>query len=234
MKNLVVSGASRGIGKAIVLHFAKAGWNVAFCSRNVDNLNHLKDACEQLNREGRFLGFQCDVSQAEEVKIFAAAAQDFLGSVDVLVNNAGVFLPGQVHEMSDEDFDSMMQTNVYSAFHLSKALIPEMKKYRIGHIFNMSSIAGLMAYPNGGAYNVSKHALTGYSKTLRDELKAYGIRVTGIYPGAVLTDSWAGVDLPEERFMSPEDIAQTIWDIHHLSPRTVVEDIVLRPQLGDI
>lgn len=234
MKNLVVSGASRGIGKAIVLHFAQAGWNVAFCSRNMDNLLALRAACEALNAEGKFLAFSCDVSKAEEVKIFAAAAQDFLGTVDVLVNNAGVFLPGHIHEMTDEDFNSMMLTNVYSAFNLTKSLVADMKKLQSGHIFNMSSIAGLMAYPNGGAYNVSKHALTGFSKTLRDELKEYGIRVTGIYPGAVLTDSWAGVDLPENRFMSPEDIAQTIWDIHHLSERTVVEDVVLRPQLGDI
>lgn len=234
MKNLVVSGASRGIGKAIVLHFAQAGWNVAFCSRNMDNLSTLKQTCEAKNPEGNFLAFQCDVSKSEEVKIFAAAAQDFLGTVDVLVNNAGVFLPGQIHAMSDDDFDLIMHTNVYSAFELSKALVPDMKKLNSGHIFNMSSIAGLMAYPNGGAYNVSKHALTGFSKTLRDELKEFSIRVTGIYPGAVLTDSWAGVDLPEERFMSPEDIAQTIWDIHHLSERTVVEDVVLRPLLGDI
>jgi hypothetical protein len=98
----------------------------------------------------------------------------------------------------------------------------------------MSSIAGLMAYPNGGAYNVSKHALTGYSKTLRDELKEFNIRVTTIYPGATLTDSWSGVDLPESRFMPPNDIAQSIWDVYQLSDRTVVEDIVLRPQLGDI
>ena len=98
----------------------------------------------------------------------------------------------------------------------------------------MSSIAGLIAYPNGGAYNVTKHALTGYSKTLREELKTFGVRVSTIYPGATLTDSWAEADLPEERLMRPEDIAKSIFDIYGLSDRTVVEDIVLRPQLGDI
>ena len=143
-------------------------------------------------------------------------------------------MPGNVHDMEAADFELMMRTNIISAFTLTKALVGEMKKYKEGHIFNMSSIAGFMAYPNGGAYNVSKHALTGYSKTLRDELKPFNIRVTTIYPGATLTDSWSGVDIPESRFMPASDIAQSIWDVHQLSKRTVVEDIVLRPQLGDI
>ena len=234
MKNIVVSGASRGIGKAIVLHFAKAGWNVAFCSRSQDKLDALKDELDSLELGGNYLAFACDMSVQEEVKIFAAAATDFLASVDVVVNNAGVFLPGSVHDMNGDDFELMMQTNVSSAFTLTKALVGDMKKTKVGHIFNMSSIAGLMAYPNGGAYNVSKHALTGYSKTLRDELKEFHIRVTTIYPGATLTDSWSSVDLPESRFIPAEDIAQSIWDVYQLSDRTVVEDIVLRPQLGDI
>lgn len=234
MNNIVVSGASRGIGKAIAVHFAQAGWNVAFCSRSQDKLDSLKIELEKVNATGRFLAFACDMSKQDEVEIFAAAAADFLGSVDILVNNAGVFLPGNVHDMEAADFELMMRTNIISAFTLTKALVGEMKKYKYGHIFNMSSIAGFMAYPNGGAYNVSKHALTGYSKTLRDELKPFNIRVTTIYPGATLTDSWSGVDIPESRFMPASDIAQSIWDVHQLSKRTVVEDIVLRPQLGDI
>ena len=234
MNNIVLSGASRGIGKAIALHFAQAGWNVAFCSRSQDKLDSLKKELEKLNPKGSYLAFSCDMSKQDEVEIFAAAAADFLGKVDVLVNNAGVFLPGNVHDMEGKDFELMMRTNISSAFTLTKALVGEMKKYKVGHIFNMSSIAGFMAYPNGGAYNVSKHALTGYSKTLRDELKPFNIRVTTIYPGATLTDSWSGVDIPESRFMPASDIAQSIWDVHQLSNRTVVEDIVLRPQLGDI
>lgn len=234
MKNLVISGASRGIGKAIVLHFAKAGWNIAFCSRNSDNLLALEKELEAINPKQKYLAYTCDVAIQAEVKAFGKAAEAFLGNVDVLINNAGVFIPGQVHNLDDAAFELLMLTNVSSAFTLTKTLVGKMMQRKQGHIFNMSSIAGLSAYPNGGAYNVSKHALTGFSKTLRDELKTHGVRVTSVYPGATLTDAWAGVDLPEERFMKPEDIAKSIFDIYALSERTVVEDIVLRPMLGDI
>jgi len=234
MKNILVSGASRGIGKAIVIKFANEGWNVAFCSRNETNLKALQQEINILNPNVKAFYKVCDVENQNEVKAFAEAAQNEFRHFDILVNNAGTFIQGNIHDLSDEDFNSMMQINLHSAFTLTKALVGNMKSNKKGHIFNMSSIAGYLAYPNGGAYNVSKHALTGFSKTLRDELKEFGIRVSTIYPGATLTDSWAGADIPEERFMKPEDIAQTIFDIYNLSERTVVEDIVLRPQLGDI
>lgn len=234
MKNMVISGASRGIGKAIAQKFAREGWHVAFCSRNLDRLNTLKAELETLNPNGKYLAFVCDVSNQESVRDFAEAAQAFLGEIDIIMNNAGVFIPGNVHDMNVDDFQKIFTTNVTSAFTLTKALIGPMKARKNGHVFNMSSIAGFMSYPNGGAYNVSKHALTGYSKTLRDELKEFGVRVSTIYPGATLTDSWAAAELPEERLMRPEDIAKSIYDIYMLSDRTVVEDIVLRPQLGDI
>ena len=234
MKNLIVSGASRGIGRAIALHFASEGWNVAFCSRSMDKLLALEKELEAIHPQGRFLAYVCDVSNQKDLKDFAHEAENFLGDIDVLVNNAGIFLPGTVHEMDEETFTKLMYTNVTSAFTLTKAIVVGMKKRKQGHIFNMSSIAGLLAYPNGGAYNVTKHALTGYSKTLRDELKTFGVRVSTVYPGATLTDSWAQANLPEERLMRPEDIAKSIYDIYGLSDRTVVEDIVLRPQLGDL
>lgn len=234
MKNLLISGASKGIGRAIVELFANKGFNVAFCSRSRENLDVLKESLQKLYPEQRFLAFVCDVAKAKEVQNFAHKVIEEFGQIDVLVNNAGVFIPGNLNDMSSDDFKLILETNVYSAFELCKAIVPNMIKNRAGYIFNMSSIAGLSAYPNGGAYNVSKHALTGYSKTLRNELKEHNIKVSTVYPGATLTDSWSGVDLPEERFMPAEDIAKIIFDIFTLSDRTVVEDIVLRPQLGDI
>lgn len=234
MKNLVISGASRGIGKAIVQHFAKEGWNVLFCSRNPENLSKLEKELTTKFPNQFFKGIVCDVSKAEDINIFADTCKSHFSTIDVLINNAGVFIPGDIHSISNEDLDQMMRTNVYSAIQLTSLLLPSMNEAKKAHIFNMSSIAGLEAYPNGGAYNVTKHALTGFSKTLRNELKQKEIAVSTIYPGATLTDSWAGVDLPKERFMPAEDIAQSIWDIYQLSNRTVVEDIVLRPMLGDI
>ncbi|HHM20936.1 MAG TPA: SDR family NAD(P)-dependent oxidoreductase, partial [Bacteroidetes bacterium] len=103
-----------------------------------------------------------------------------------------------------------------------------------GHIFNMCSIASLIAYPNGGSYTISKFALLGFSKVLREEMKDKGIKVTSILPGATWSASWAGVDLPKSRLMQPRDIARAVWCAWQMEPSAVVEDIVIRPQLGDL
>jgi hypothetical protein len=98
----------------------------------------------------------------------------------------------------------------------------------------MCSIASFTAYKNGGSYAITKFALLGFSKSLREELKESGIRVTAVMPGATLTSSWEGVELPEERFMKPEDVAEVIFNAYFISERSVVEEIIIRPQLGDI
>jgi short-subunit dehydrogenase len=103
-----------------------------------------------------------------------------------------------------------------------------------GHIFNICSVASLLALPGGGSYTVTKFAMLGWSKALREELKKAGVKVTSILPGATWSDSWKGVDLPENRLMQATDIANTLWSAYQLSPSAVVEDIVLRPQLGDL
>jgi len=103
-----------------------------------------------------------------------------------------------------------------------------------GHIFNICSVASITAYPNGGSYSISKFALLGMSKVLREELKASGIKVTAVLPGATWSASWAGVDLPEERLMKASDIADSIYAASLLSPAAVIEEIIIRPQLGDL
>ena len=126
----------------------------------------------------------------------------------------------------------MLNTNLYSAYHLSRGLLSLLKPG--SDIINICSVASLKPYPGGGSYGISKYAMLGFSQNLREELKDAGIRVTAVMPGATLTDSWAGVELPEERFIPAEDVAEAVCNAIRLSPRTVVEDIVLRPQLGDI
>jgi short-subunit dehydrogenase len=150
----------------------------------------------------------------------------------VLINNAGVFIPGALAEEEDGHLELMVETNLYSAYYLTRALLPSMLKRRKGHIFNMCSIASLHAYPNGGSYSISKYALLGFSKNLREETKDQGIRVSSIMPGATWSASWEGVDLPEERLMKAEDVAIAVWSAWSMSPQAVMEDIVLRPQLG--
>ena len=153
---------------------------------------------------------------------------------DVLVNNTGIFLPGSIHNEPEGNFEFMMHTNLFSAYYLTRAFVNEMMARKSGHIFSMGSIAGLTAYPNGGTYAVTKWAMLGMTKCLREEMKPHHVKVTSILAGATYTASWEGVDLPVERFMRAEDVAESVWGAYNLSPQTVVEEIIIRPQLGDI
>lgn len=235
MPTIVVTGASRGIGFAILEKFAAAGWQLAFCSKQQESVdtahNKLRSAYPNLN----ILARACDMSQKEEVIAFGQSCLDTFGQIDILVNNAGIYIPGSIASSEEsEALEQLIQVNLYSAYWLGKIIVPQMIAQRSGHIFNMSSIAGLQAYANGGAYAISKFALTGYTRTLREELKTQNIRVTGLYPGATLTDSWSGTDLPASRFVQASDIADIVFSTYQLSPSAVVEDIIIRPQLGDI
>ena len=232
--NVVITGASKGIGKAIALKFATEGHNLALCSRSLSDLEKLKNEILAINVDLSVHVFDCDVSNKNELMTFATNVKEAFSTIDVLVNNAGVFNPGQIYKEAEGTLENMMNTNLYSAYYLTRALVDKMIANNSGYIFNMCSIASNTAYPNGGSYSISKFALLGFSKNLREELKEYNIGVTAILPGATLTDSWAGTDLPEERFMKAEDVADVVFNTCQLSPRTVVEEIILRPMLGDI
>ncbi|HUM51888.1 MAG TPA: SDR family oxidoreductase [Chitinophagales bacterium] len=226
--NIVITGASRGIGKAIAEKFLSENHTVLICSSNEAKLTELKLQFPTI------ITFVCDVSKKDEVVAFADFVLQNFDSIDVLINNAGVFLPGKVHEEEDGILEKTMKTNLYSAYYLTQKLVPSMIAKQDGHIFNMCSVASIKAYPNGGSYSISKFALLGFSKCLREELKEFNIKVTSILPGATLTDSWSGTDLPESRFSKSSDIADLIYTITQLSAFSVVEDLVIRPQLGDI
>ena len=232
--NIVVTGSTKGIGKAIVEKFANEGWNVAICARTVSDLTEQANNLSTLNTKIEVVSIPTDMSKKSAVLAFAEEINGKWEHIDVLVNNAGVFLPGLIYEEDEGTLESQIETNLYSAYYLTRALLPAMISKKKGHIFNMCSVASLQAYENGGSYSISKFALLGFSKVLREELKPHGIRVTSLMPGATLTNSWAGTDLPEARFMKPEDVADLVWSIHSLSNQTVVEDVVLRPIEGDI
>jgi hypothetical protein len=230
---LVISGASKGIGRAIVERFARAGQDVAVCARNWEDLLNLKKDIENQYNINVYITTG-DISVKEDVKTFVDFVKRIEKPIDVLVNNAGTFIPGAIHKEEDGVLEKLMETNLYSAYYLTKGLIDLMLHRKQGHIFNISSIAGITAYDNGGSYSITKHAMQGFSKCLREEMKPFGIKVTTILPGATLTASWAGVNLPTERFIKSEDIAEMIFSCYQLSPSAVVEELIIRPQLGDI
>lgn len=232
-KLLVVTGGTKGIGRSIANRFAQAGFDVATCARNETDLNSFQRQTESAWGVQAF-AFRADMSKKTEIKSFTQAVLALNRPVDVLVNNAGFFVPGSVTDEPEGTLESMMESNVYSAYYTTRGLVAPMKARGEGHIFNMCSIASLKAYPNGGSYAISKFALLGFSKVLREELKENGIRVTAILPGATKTASWAGSDLPDSRFMKAEDVAETVFAAWSLSRHSVVEEILIRPQLGDI
>jgi NAD(P)-dependent dehydrogenase (short-subunit alcohol dehydrogenase family) len=226
--SVVVTGASRGIGLAIAKRFHADGAQVTICARGQAALEDAIDAMPGLRAHA------CDMARRDDVERFADTVLADSGTPDVLVNNAGAFLPGGIGSEAEGTFDAMIAINVASAYHLTRALLPGMIARGSGTIVNVCSTASITPYPNGGSYGIAKHALHGFSRTLREELKHHGIRVVALLPGATLTDSWAGAGLPEARFMPAADVAEAAYMAWRMSPRTVVEDIVLRPMLGDI
>lgn len=232
--NIVITGASRGLGKAIAQEFAKEGTRLLLGSLQEENLSKTANELANANPGCEILYHPYDAKDKQEVLRFGDWVLEQSSSIDILVNNAGIYLPGCLHNEPDGNLEALMDLNFYSAYHLTRKLIPGMIEKKSGHIFNMCSIASINAYANGGAYSVSKFALYGFSKNLREEMKQLGIKVTHIIPGATYTDSWASSGLDPERFQTAEDIAKMIWAAAHLSPRACPEEIVLRPQLGDI
>ena len=230
----VVTGATKGIGRSIAELLVQNGWDLAVCSRNQKELEKLRSELLSLHPGREILIRASDLSKKEEVFNFADYIISSWDHFDVLVNNAGLFVPGEIHKEKEGNLEHMIETNLYSAYHLTRRLIQILLNQKSGHVINMCSIASLEAYPNGGSYSISKFALLGFSKVLREELKDKGIKVTSIMPGATWSNSWAGATLPRERIMEPEDIAKVVYNAIQLSDSAVVEDIVIRPQLGDL
>lgn len=231
--NVVITGASKGIGKAIAEIFAAYGHHLFLCSRGEVALYKTMEELMTKYPAAIIKAKPFDLSRKEEAKAFGAWCLEY-GVPDVLVNNAGFFEPGSVHNEPEGTLESQLAVNLYSAYHVTRAVLPWMMEKRSGHIFNMCSIASLDAYANGGAYSISKFALYGFSKNLREEMKPYGIKVTSVHPGAVMSDSWGNYDNSSKRIMEAADIAKLVYAASQLSPQACVEDIVIRPQLGDL
>ena len=225
--NAIITGATKGIGRAIAVRLAAAGYDLAICSRNEQELQHL---AQDLEHTGvKILTWQADCSVKEEVYAFCAAVKKEMGVVDVLVNNAGTYLPGSLLDEADEQLQQQLDLNLNAAYYLSKYFGKMMREQQYGHIFNICSIAAKAVVENGGSYSVTKSALLSLNDVLRMELSKYNVKVTAILPGATLTSSWEGTTIPAERFVQPEDVASTLHAILNLSRGVNVDEVVLRP-----
>ena len=231
--NIIITGASKGLGKAIAEKFAAAANTLFVCSRNEVQLYKMMDELNTKYPQCTIKAKPADMSVKEQVLAFGNWCLSF-NTPDVIVNNAGMFIPGSVHNEAEGVLEKMINVNLYSAYHLTRLLLPKMMERKSGHVFNMCSIASLKAYNNGGAYSISKYALAGFSSNLREEMKPYNIKVTAVYPGAAYTDSWSGSGIDPKRLMQANDVAEMVYAAAQLSPQACVEDIILRPQLGDL
>lgn len=232
--NIIITGASKGIGRAIAENCAERGHNLCICSRKIEDLEETRTALLNINNQIKVHIKVSDLSQKTQAQEFGSFCLSMFDSIDGLFNNAGYFIPGKIHEEEDGVLEQMIDTNLYSAYHLTRALVPAMIKQKQGYIINIASIASFMAYPNGGSYSISKFAMRGFSKVLREELKEHNIKVTTIMPGATWSNSWAGVELPESRLMLASDIAKVSTSVFDLSDSAVIEEMIIRPQLGDL
>ena len=230
--NIVITGGGKGMGKAMAEKFAE-GNTLFICARNE---NELSETAKELEAK-----FNCtvhysaaDISEKKSAQQFGNWILQQTTEIDVLVNNAGQFKPGSIYNEEEGLIEEMIAINLFGAYNLTRTLLPKMMDKKHGHIFNICSIASLNAYANGGSYSISKFALMGFSKNLREELKPFNIKVTAVYPGAVYTSSWFESGVTQSRIMEATDIAELVYSASKLSPQACVEDIIIRPQLGDL
>jgi 3-oxoacyl-[acyl-carrier protein] reductase len=228
-----VTGASRGIGAACAKHLARTGAKMAVSARKSDSLTSLT---ESFASDARYHVIPCDVANRESV---AAAVKDIsfhLGAVDILINNAGLGIFAPFTELSIDDADAMLNVNLRGAFLCTHAVLPYMIEQSEGVIVNINSVAALKTFKNSSMYAASKAGLLAMSRVVREEVREHGIKVIDLMIGATETDIWS-VEARNEfspRMMQPDDIAESLLATLRLSPRMMPEELVLRPQQGDL
>jgi 3-oxoacyl-[acyl-carrier protein] reductase len=225
----LVTGGSRGIGRAVVEALLERGWKVYLCSKSPESV----ESCLEELRPGhadRVVGRAVDVRHQEAVDDFVDWVTQDAGHIDCLVNNAGLGLFGPVDEISGDDWRLVLQTNLDSAFYFIRAVAPVMKHQGVGWIFNIASLAGKNPFAGGSAYNASKFGLVGLSEAAMLDLRHSGIRVAAILPGSVDTAFHRRSGHGERNWMlAPEDVARTVVDLMAYPPNALPSLVELRP-----
>ncbi|MEO6521648.1 MAG: SDR family oxidoreductase [Mucilaginibacter sp.] len=234
MENVIITGATKGMGRAIAIAFAKQGLNIAVCSRNNEELLLLQDELKKINPGIRIIIRQTDASRKEEVMAFAGLAEQELGFISVIVNNVGIYEPSSILDDEDDTFTRLMNTNLMPSYELYRYFGKTMMASARGHIFNICSVAALSPVVEAGMYSVTKSALLCLNNIMRLEMQTYGVKVTAILPGSTLTDSWKGTDVNPDKFVSPDDIASAIICAYNMSAGANVDEIVIKPVTGQV
>jgi len=228
-KAAVVTGSTKGIGRAIAEALLDQGARVCISARNEKELAAAATELEAAHPK-RVLARRCDVRRESDVQALFEETDRAFGGVDILVNNAGVGFFRNLEEMSLEDWNSVIETNLTGVFLCSRAAIPRMRKRGGGYILNISSLAGRNAFPQATAYNASKFGLNGLSEALMQEVRYDGIKVSYLMPGSVATHFNGHTPGPEDEWkIQPPDIARIVLDLLRQDLRTLPSAVEIRP-----
>ena len=229
-KVVIITGASRGIGRAVALEFANQKANVVVSARTISELHIIE---KNITSQGaNCLAIKCDVTKKNEVDSLAKSCFERFGTIDILVNNAGMGIYGMVHEVSEQDFDTMVNINFKGVFLCTKSVLPFMMNQQSGHIITVSSVAAKKPIPNMAVYCGTKYALEGFCKTLAKEVKSHNIRVSMIYPGMVNSHFRDGMknrspysEGQKSMMIQNKDIARSITFIAQQEPNALIEEL---------
>jgi len=234
MKNALITGATKGMGRAIAIAFAKEGVNLAICSRKENELAEFKQELLQVNAQIKVFTKAADGSNKDQLLQFAAEAEKELGLIGIVVSSLGMFEPVSILDESDAAFERQLNTNFMPAYHLYRHFGKKMITKREGHFFTICSVASLDPIASAGTYSVTKYALLGLTKVMRQEMMPHQVKVTAVIPGSTLANSWEGTTISPDKFILPEDVASAVISIEKMSVGANVEEIIIRPTTGQI
>jgi NADP-dependent 3-hydroxy acid dehydrogenase YdfG len=223
----LVTGASRGIGLAIAQRLGRMGARVAICARDAQRLEQAASAMR--SEQIAVLPVPADVSRSQDVARLVSQVERTLGPIDIVVNNAGIGLFGPGHEATEQNWDSVLDTNLKAVFLICRAVVPGMMKHGGGHIINISSLAGKNAFAGGAVYCASKWGLQGFSFCLAEDLRASNVRVSVVCPGSVLTDFGPHAGKDDSKMLQPEDVAHAVAALVTQAPQSFISEVLIRP-----
>jgi len=228
-KTAIVTGGTKGIGRAITEALLREGVSVCVAARHHAEIDK---TIKELNQgdEDRAIGFVCDVRDYDQVKKLIDYTVKELGGLDILINNAGIGIFQKVEDTTPEDFRAVLETNVFGVFYCCREAIPQMKRRGGGYIINISSLAGVNAHPQMAAYNASKFGLNGFSEALMQEVRHDNIKVSYLMPGSVNTEFGGDSPSDEKNWqLTPQDIARVVIDLLHHDDRSLPSRVEIRP-----
>ncbi|HTO17200.1 MAG TPA: SDR family NAD(P)-dependent oxidoreductase [Edaphocola sp.] len=230
-KTAIITGATKGIGKALAYQFLKNGYDISICARTLKDLEDLKEVWTNEFPNQTIMIAVADFENEASVSSFAQLSIDTFKHIDILINNAGIFLPGTVLEEPFDSFNKQMLVNVNSSYIMSRIIASNMQQRKSGHIFNICSVASIAAYAGGTSYGISKYAMLGMSDNFREALKPFKVKVTAVLPGPTQSFSWEGTGIDFEKLMPAEDLAHLIYQCSQISFNVCVDKLVITPCL---